>query len=140
MNSEAVGSANLDLFFFFKSYSVISRLWRNLSASQSCWPSNSQPLTSHRNPESEYSTCNTCFLMVFVVCVTCYSSVNEVFVEPGSKEDDEGRSSRLWVDRYSPRHYTELLSDDVRDVFVRKKMSRCRKANCEPCTDARFLS
>uniref|UniRef100_A0A3Q2E8R2 Chromosome transmission fidelity protein 18 homolog n=1 Tax=Cyprinodon variegatus TaxID=28743 RepID=A0A3Q2E8R2_CYPVA len=27
-------------------------------------------------------------------------------------EDAEGRTSRLWVDRFSPRHYTELLSDD----------------------------
>lgn len=28
-------------------------------------------------------------------------------------EDGEGKASRLWVDRFSPRHYTELLSDDV---------------------------
>uniref|UniRef100_A0A674N8B7 Chromosome transmission fidelity protein 18 homolog n=1 Tax=Takifugu rubripes TaxID=31033 RepID=A0A674N8B7_TAKRU len=27
-------------------------------------------------------------------------------------EDIEGQMSRLWVDRFSPRHYTELLSDD----------------------------
>ncbi|XP_024115257.1 chromosome transmission fidelity protein 18 homolog isoform X1 [Oryzias melastigma] len=27
-------------------------------------------------------------------------------------EDGEGKASRLWVDRFSPRHYTELLSDD----------------------------
>uniref|UniRef100_A0A3Q3A0D9 CTF18, chromosome transmission fidelity factor 18 homolog (S. cerevisiae) n=1 Tax=Kryptolebias marmoratus TaxID=37003 RepID=A0A3Q3A0D9_KRYMA len=27
-------------------------------------------------------------------------------------DDTEGRKSRLWVDRFSPRHYTELLSDD----------------------------
>ncbi|XP_071360879.1 chromosome transmission fidelity protein 18 homolog isoform X2 [Trachinotus anak] len=48
------------------------------------------------------------------------ASVNDVFVEPESREDKEnddpadteGRSSRLWVDRFSPRHYTELLSDD----------------------------
>ncbi|XP_044047514.1 chromosome transmission fidelity protein 18 homolog [Siniperca chuatsi] len=47
------------------------------------------------------------------------SSVNDVFVEPESREDEkddpedtEGRNSRLWVDRFSPRHYTELLSDD----------------------------
>ncbi|KAM9792985.1 chromosome transmission fidelity protein 18 homolog [Neosynchiropus ocellatus] len=26
--------------------------------------------------------------------------------------DTDGRSSRLWVDRFSPRQYTELLSDD----------------------------
>ncbi|XP_070841496.1 chromosome transmission fidelity protein 18 homolog [Chaetodon trifascialis] len=48
------------------------------------------------------------------------SSVNDVFVEPESTEDKEnddpedteGQTSRLWVDRFSPRHYTELLSDD----------------------------
>ncbi|XP_023273216.1 chromosome transmission fidelity protein 18 homolog [Seriola lalandi dorsalis] len=48
------------------------------------------------------------------------SSVNNVFVEPESREDEEtddpadteGRTSRLWVDRFSPRQYTELLSDD----------------------------
>uniref|UniRef100_A0A3Q1CEF3 Chromosome transmission fidelity protein 18 homolog n=1 Tax=Amphiprion ocellaris TaxID=80972 RepID=A0A3Q1CEF3_AMPOC len=48
------------------------------------------------------------------------NSVNDVFVEPGNTEneenedpeDAEGRASRLWVDRFSPRHYTELLSDD----------------------------
>ncbi|XP_076138722.1 chromosome transmission fidelity protein 18 homolog [Alosa pseudoharengus] len=33
--------------------------------------------------------------------------------EKGDEGDDEdGFSSRLWVDRFSPRHYTELLSDD----------------------------
>lgn len=30
----------------------------------------------------------------------------------GDSGDDEGSSSRLWVDQFSPRHYTELLSDD----------------------------
>lgn len=52
------------------------------------------------------------------------SNVNDVFVEPEGREDEEnddpedteGRASRLWVDRFSPRHYTELLSDDVSDV------------------------
>lgn len=30
-------------------------------------------------------------------------------------QDDGGRdaASRLWVDKYAPAHYTELLSDDV---------------------------
>ncbi|KAE8300396.1 Chromosome transmission fidelity protein 18-like protein [Larimichthys crocea] len=48
------------------------------------------------------------------------SSVNDVFTEAESREDKEnddpedaeGQTSRLWVDRFSPRHYTELLSDD----------------------------
>lgn len=48
------------------------------------------------------------------------STVNDVNDETESRqeeeeetEDAEGRSFRLWVDRFSPRHYTELLSDDV---------------------------
>ncbi|XP_030207476.1 chromosome transmission fidelity protein 18 homolog [Gadus morhua] len=32
--------------------------------------------------------------------------------EDNEDEDEEGRRSRLWVDRFSPHHYTELLSDD----------------------------
>ncbi|KAM4750097.1 chromosome transmission fidelity protein 18 homolog isoform 2-T2 [Anableps anableps] len=48
------------------------------------------------------------------------SSVNDGFAESGNTEDEEngdtedaeGQTSRLWVDRFSPRHYTELLSDD----------------------------
>ncbi|KAF7223516.1 chromosome transmission fidelity protein 18 homolog isoform X1 [Nothobranchius furzeri] len=47
------------------------------------------------------------------------SSVNGVSAEFENAEDEnadpedaEGRASRLWVDRFSPRHYTELLSDD----------------------------
>ncbi|XP_077380555.1 chromosome transmission fidelity protein 18 homolog [Festucalex cinctus] len=45
-------------------------------------------------------------------------SVNDILVEPEIREeeddpeDSEGRSFRLWVDRFSPQHYTELLSDD----------------------------
>ncbi|CAL8330878.1 unnamed protein product [Lota lota] len=45
--------------------------------------------------------------------------VTEQFGELGGPEeeeednvDEEGRRSRLWVDRFSPHHYTELLSDD----------------------------
>lgn len=33
--------------------------------------------------------------------------------ENDDPEDADGHMSRLWVDRFSPRHYTELLSDDV---------------------------
>ncbi|XP_041838277.1 chromosome transmission fidelity protein 18 homolog [Melanotaenia boesemani] len=42
------------------------------------------------------------------------SSVNDVFTESENEDPDDkdGRMSRLWVDRFSPRHYTELLSDD----------------------------
>lgn len=31
----------------------------------------------------------------------------------GDSGEDEGSSSRLWVDQFSPQHYTDLLSDDV---------------------------
>ncbi|XP_056136415.1 chromosome transmission fidelity protein 18 homolog [Lampris incognitus] len=48
------------------------------------------------------------------------SSLNEEFGElnsrdgePGEDNDEEeGQSSQLWVDRFSPKHYTELLSDE----------------------------
>ena len=55
--------------------------------------------------------------------VIVHSGVTEQFGELGGpevedeeeedNEDEEGRQSRLWVDRFSPHHYTELLSDDV---------------------------
>ncbi|KAK0140829.1 Chromosome transmission fidelity protein 18 [Merluccius polli] len=43
--------------------------------------------------------------------------VTEQFGELGGPEeeddeDEEGRRSRLWVDMFSPHHYTDLLSDD----------------------------
>ncbi|XP_077462157.1 chromosome transmission fidelity protein 18 homolog [Stigmatopora argus] len=48
------------------------------------------------------------------------SSGNDVPVEPEMRENEDegdtndpgGQSFRLWVDRFSPRHYTELLSDE----------------------------
>lgn len=47
--------------------------------------------------------------------------MTDAFTESESAENDEnedpengeGKASRLWVDRFSPGHYTELLSDDV---------------------------
>ncbi|KAJ0050569.1 hypothetical protein NL108_004910 [Boleophthalmus pectinirostris] len=45
------------------------------------------------------------------------NEVNDMFLEQEDKENQEPENSeevcsRLWVDRFSPRHYTELLSDD----------------------------
>ncbi|KAM3623089.1 uncharacterized protein V6R79_006821 [Siganus canaliculatus] len=48
------------------------------------------------------------------------SDVNDAVFQAESSEDKEnadpedadGQTCRLWVDRFSPRHYTELLSDD----------------------------
>lgn len=43
------------------------------------------------------------------------SNVNDTFMEQEKEEkgeEAEEQSSRLWVDKFSPRHYTELLSDD----------------------------
>ncbi len=35
--------------------------------------------------------------------------------DDGDGGDDDDRAGKiLWVDKYSPRHFTELLSDDVR--------------------------
>ena len=52
------------------------------------------------------------------MCV--FSQVDEEFGEldgrqreAGDREEEEEESSRLWVDQFSPQHYTELLSDDV---------------------------
>jgi len=56
---------------------------------------------------------------VFSFNLSPCSGVNDVLVEEEENDDPqdaEGRTSRLWVDRFSPRHYTELLSDDVRHV------------------------
>uniref|UniRef100_A0A3P9MT44 CTF18, chromosome transmission fidelity factor 18 homolog (S. cerevisiae) n=1 Tax=Poecilia reticulata TaxID=8081 RepID=A0A3P9MT44_POERE len=46
--------------------------------------------------------------------------LNDAFTDSGNTEDQEnedppgaeGQTSQLWVERFSPRHYTELLSDD----------------------------
>ncbi|KAK7929588.1 hypothetical protein WMY93_005983 [Mugilogobius chulae] len=45
------------------------------------------------------------------------NDVNDILLEQDDKENQENPNSeevcsRLWVDRFSPRHYTELLSDD----------------------------
>uniref|UniRef100_A0AAY4C611 Chromosome transmission fidelity protein 18 homolog n=1 Tax=Denticeps clupeoides TaxID=299321 RepID=A0AAY4C611_9TELE len=55
--------------------------------------------------------------MSVCVCVcVCYSGVDQDLLrleqEDQEEEADEGSLSRLWVDRFSPQHYTELLSDD----------------------------
>ncbi|XP_059199343.1 chromosome transmission fidelity protein 18 homolog [Centropristis striata] len=80
------------------------------------------------------------------------SSVNDVIVEAEREdeenddpEDAEGRASRLWVDRFSPRHYTELLSDDFTNrcllkwlklwdtvVFGRERKSRPLRSDRQP--------
>ncbi|XP_014824520.1 PREDICTED: chromosome transmission fidelity protein 18 homolog, partial [Poecilia mexicana] len=47
-------------------------------------------------------------------------SLNDAFTDSRNTEDQEnedpqdaeGQTSQLWVERFSPRHYTELLSDD----------------------------
>lgn len=42
----------------------------------------------------------------------------------GAEEDEPGLHS-LWVDRFTPRHYVELLSDDVRVTVRRFCLSSC---------------
>ncbi|XP_061536330.1 chromosome transmission fidelity protein 18 homolog isoform X1 [Phycodurus eques] len=86
------------------------------------------------------------------------SSVNDILVEPegteeeeGDPEDSEGQSFRLWVDRYSPRHYTELLSDDFTNrcllkwlklwdtvVFGRERVSRPARPDRQAPKQASF--
>ncbi|XP_026160271.1 chromosome transmission fidelity protein 18 homolog [Mastacembelus armatus] len=81
------------------------------------------------------------------------SSVNDAFVERESREDEENddpedteaQTSRLWVDRFSPRHYTELLSDDFTNrcllkwlklwdtvVFGRERKPRPARSDRQP--------
>ncbi|XP_054461055.1 chromosome transmission fidelity protein 18 homolog isoform X2 [Anoplopoma fimbria] len=81
------------------------------------------------------------------------ASVNDALAQPGSREDEddddpedtEGRTSRLWVDRFSPRQYTELLSDDFTNrcllkwlklwdtvVFGRERKSRPVRFDRQP--------
>ncbi|XP_028314808.1 chromosome transmission fidelity protein 18 homolog isoform X2 [Gouania willdenowi] len=84
------------------------------------------------------------------------SSVNEVLVEPENMENEDSeetvnRSSRLWVDRFSPRQYTELLSDDFTNrcllkwlklwdtvVFGRERKSRPAKTDKQAANQGSF--
>ena len=38
-----------------------------------------------------------------------------LFSDPGDNNKDV--DEHLWVEKYSPKHYTELLSDDVCDII-----------------------
>ena len=40
-----------------------------------------------------------------------------LFSDPGDNNKDI-EEHLLWVEKYSPKHYTELLSDDVCDITV----------------------
>uniref|UniRef100_A0AAX7UWK9 Chromosome transmission fidelity protein 18 homolog n=1 Tax=Astatotilapia calliptera TaxID=8154 RepID=A0AAX7UWK9_ASTCA len=87
------------------------------------------------------------------------SSVNDALVESENPEDEEnedpedteGRASRLWVDRFSPRHYTELLSDDFTNrcllkwlklwdtvVFGRERKSRPARSDRQAANQNAF--
>ncbi|KAM8843067.1 chromosome transmission fidelity protein 18 homolog isoform 2-T2 [Synchiropus picturatus] len=87
------------------------------------------------------------------------NSVNGLLAAPEEEEeqeeeesgDTEGRSSRLWVDRFSPRQYTELLSDDFTNrcllkwlklwdtvVFGRERKSRPPKADRQVSNQTSF--
>ncbi|XP_050964533.1 chromosome transmission fidelity protein 18 homolog [Labeo rohita] len=63
----------------------------------------------------------------------------------GDSGEDEGSSSRLWVDQFSPQHYTDLLSDDFTNrcllkwlklwdtvVFGRERKPRSAPADVRP--------
>uniref|UniRef100_A0A7N6F7A8 Chromosome transmission fidelity protein 18 homolog n=1 Tax=Anabas testudineus TaxID=64144 RepID=A0A7N6F7A8_ANATE len=87
------------------------------------------------------------------------ASVHDVLVEPESREDKEnddpedteGQAYRLWVDRFSPRHYTELLSDDFTNrcllkwlklwdtvVFGRERKSRPARSDKQASSQNSF--
>ncbi|XP_056391327.1 chromosome transmission fidelity protein 18 homolog isoform X2 [Hyla sarda] len=67
------------------------------------------------------------------------------------EEGDDGSSHSLWVDRYTPRHYTELLSDDYTNrcllkwlklwdtvVFGKEKTVKKPKAVPDPRVNNKF--
>uniref|UniRef100_A0A4W3JWE1 Chromosome transmission fidelity protein 18 homolog n=1 Tax=Callorhinchus milii TaxID=7868 RepID=A0A4W3JWE1_CALMI len=82
-----------------------------------------------------------------------FAQIDEEFGEGEGEEEDEdddgdgnneGASHTLWVDRFTPRHYTQLLSDDYTNrcllkwlklwdtvVFGREKVAKKRKAVSE---------
>ncbi|XP_010784184.1 chromosome transmission fidelity protein 18 homolog [Notothenia coriiceps] len=83
------------------------------------------------------------------------SSLNDVLVDPEEEEDDpddaEGQTSRLWVDRFSPRQYTQLLSDDFTNrcllkwlklwdtvVFGRERKIRPVRSEKQPPNESSF--
>ncbi|XP_061575429.1 chromosome transmission fidelity protein 18 homolog [Cololabis saira] len=86
-------------------------------------------------------------------------SGNDVLVESENTENEEnedpaeteGKTSRLWVDRFSPRHYTELLSDDFTNrcllkwlklwdtvVFGRERKSRLARPDRQAANQNSF--
>lgn len=49
-----------------------------------------------------------------------------LFDVPRDNEEDTDEHL-LWVDKYSPKHYTELLSDDVCNCMYNKVLDLCIK-------------
>ena len=51
------------------------------------------------------------------MCIYLYSFSNNENTEPSDEPDqivvEKETKRQLWVDQYSPHHFTELLSDDV---------------------------
>ncbi|KAM6940353.1 chromosome transmission fidelity protein 18 homolog isoform 2-T2 [Xenentodon cancila] len=87
------------------------------------------------------------------------TSVNDELAESENTENEEnedpeeteGKTSRLWVDRFSPRHYTELLSDDFTNrcllkwlklwdtvVFGRERKSRPARSDRQAANQNSF--
>uniref|UniRef100_A0A3Q4GMI0 Chromosome transmission fidelity protein 18 homolog n=1 Tax=Neolamprologus brichardi TaxID=32507 RepID=A0A3Q4GMI0_NEOBR len=111
-----------------------------------------------RHIKTEFTYTSRSFNCVFVF-MSHSSSVNDALVESENREDDEnedpedteGRASRLWVDRFSPRHYTELLSDDFTNrcllkwlklwdtvVFGRERKSRPARSDRQAANQNAF--
>uniref|UniRef100_A0A669F3R7 Chromosome transmission fidelity protein 18 homolog n=1 Tax=Oreochromis niloticus TaxID=8128 RepID=A0A669F3R7_ORENI len=108
--------------------------------------------------KAEITYTSRSFNCVFVF-MSHSSSVNDALVESENTEDEEnedpedteGRASRLWVDRFSPRHYTELLSDDFTNrcllkwlklwdtvVFGRERKSRPARSDRQAANQNAF--
>ncbi|MEE6497893.1 hypothetical protein FKM82_002919 [Ascaphus truei] len=81
-----------------------------------------------------------------------FGETEELVTAAGEEEDGEGASSHcLWVDRFTPRHYTELLSDDYTNrcllkwlklwdkvVFGKEKAVKKPKASAEAPPNSKF--
>lgn len=92
-----------------------------------------------RDQNMYYIHCKGVFLLYIVwsfphLHLLCVYSTGEgegshlLFDGPGDNDKDTD-GNLLWVDKYSPKHYTELLSDDVCECMCNKVLVLCIKIN-----------
>jgi len=69
--------------------------------------------------------------MLYVVKLSyCYVSLfRDVDMRESAEACEEG-PRKLWVDRYAPRTYTDLLSEEVNVSLFSLAFKACRKSFC----------